>query len=213
MSEIIIPDIGSAYITKDGYFICHSCGKKADIFDIVMQIKGIGFSEATIFIAELSGGASHFNIENDQISKTTKEYQSMRLTPAEISALNIPPEINLKKLFFFDKEQYKKVVLERAKDRKQVYENMISEYGSRSSPKAYKIFTWIKELPCNTASIYAALSSELKTRIMITAPMIQCRISFPNRSFQRTRQLQIQALTTHMLISWLKCLKHIRLIL
>lgn len=166
-------NIGSAYITKDGYFICHSCGKKADIFDIVMQIKGIGFSEATIFIAELSGGASHFNIENDQISKTTKEYQSMRLTPAEISALNIPPEINLKKLFFFDKEQYKKVVLERAKDRKQVYENMISEYGSRSSPKAYKIFTWIKELPCNTASIYAALSSELKTRIMICEEVIE----------------------------------------
>ena len=159
--------IGSAYLTDTGYFVCHSCDTKVDLFDFIMQVNGCGFKEASGFLCGLFGGSERFGA-NDKMTTAAVNYRKLRLTPAEITALNIPSDINLKALYFYDARKYKALLKARANHMLMEYQNLLATVARRDAINAILLY----EL-CGSSSHYNKFGAEIKARIICIQGIIE----------------------------------------
>jgi hypothetical protein len=155
--------IGSAYLTANGYFTCHSCGAKADIFEFVMAVKGIEFKDAAIFIAELCGGVERYGLD---CNETANKYRGkFRLSEKEMIALAFPKTLNLKPLFLFNPELYSKVILDKANEMIEKYNQLLLTTGKREGKNAWKVYELFGGE--TTPSLYLSISDEIKRRMLL----------------------------------------------
>lgn len=164
-------NIGSAYMTHKGYFVCHSCGTKADIFDVVMKISSSNFMDATIFLSNLFGGTQKYGVEESSFVKEADGYRSIRLSPRELDALQIPSDVNMKALYFYDKEIYKSTIKEKAKRMIESYNHLIEVCGNRSAPEAYRLYELLEK--GISQGSYIALTAEIKSKISVCEELLQ----------------------------------------
>ncbi len=163
--------IGSAYVTEAGYFVCHSCGTKTDLFDLVMKVENCDFRSASVFISELFGGASRFGLNEDEVSESVKEYKKFRLTAAEMEALAFPSTLNLKPLYFYNTDTYKKIILDRANTVVAKYREILKKCCRRDAVDAVKVFELFGTK--TDAATYKLLSNTIKERIVLCEEIIE----------------------------------------
>lgn len=126
--------LGSAFI-RNGYFHCFSCGASMDIIELVKKVKNCSFVEAVRVLADLAGADFTLQPTGDV------DYLRYRLNKEEIEVLGIPTSpVGPTKIYAASPEKYKKLIIERAKSKKDHYEYILNNMADRSAPDAYLVY-------------------------------------------------------------------------
>lgn len=163
--------MGSAYFNGNGRFICHSCGAAGDIFDFTMELRHCSLQESASFLARIFGEKDSFDLKDDKLAAAIKDYRDSKLSISEVRALKFPETVNLRTLYTYDKELYKKIILERAEKMRKEYINALQNLCQRDgneAPKVYKLFG-----NQTAASTYNKLANEVKMRIVSCEDIIK----------------------------------------
>lgn len=158
-------NLGSAFITN-GYFHCFSCGESMDLIELTQKVRNADFKEAVSQLGNLFGVAISYDTNDNG-------YFKYHLNKEEQDVLDFPKTgLSLRKIYMSSPEMYKKIVLKKAKEKRQHYKTIKNLYADRTSEDAYKIVKMYDGMEFSP-KVYRDLSDEVNRRIRVCDMIIE----------------------------------------